>query len=158
MTILQIITDPDNWDNSRLQVVGKVDALTGRTLNPTSTLITAKDLPEPHLTTWHDTVESLRSEGQGDWDIVQVDVQEITLQPDIAPETEEVTGEGEAATDPFPDLTQMVAEEKPALCATLHRQYTDGTCDSFDALWEEQDLLDLFYYLTQTPNPTPNPS
>ena len=161
MTLLQIITDPTDWDNSRLQVVGKIDPITGRTLNPSATLIIAKDLPEPHLATWHDTVESLRSEGQGDWDIVQVDVQEITLQP--APETPEANGgtkegrgqettEGQTETDHFPEVTKMIPEPKPALEAKLHRQYTDGTCDSFYALWDSPDLLDLFYYLTQSPS------
>ena len=133
MTLLQIITDPDNWDNSRLQVVGKTDPITGRTLNPTATLIIARDLPEPHLTTWRDTVESLRSEGQGDWDIVQVDVQEIAQLVE-----QELNDKGEYD---YPEYDY-------SLYATLHRQYTDGTCDSFDAIWEKQDLLDLFRYLT----------
>lgn len=164
MITLQIITDPSNWDNSRLQVVGKVDALTGRTISPSATLIMAKDLPEPHLTIWHATVEALRSEGKGEWDIVQVDVFAPAPFSPVEEEGEEAqppSPESEE-TDQFRDLTKMMPDSSESgtlspealevLKATLYRQFSDGTCDSVIQIWDDPALIDLFNYLTTNPN------
>lgn len=129
MTTLQIITNQNDWDASILQSVGRVDAATGRAINPTSTQLIAKDLPETQYITWRGVVDQLRAAGGGEWDCVNVDASKHTQA--MYAETE-----GETET------TQEV------IILRLSRSWTDGTTDTDTLVLDAAPVIEFFNWFT----------
>lgn len=77
MKLTQIHANPQDWDLSILRAVGV--ERNGRKLSPIITALTAKALPEPHLSVWRAAVEQFRALGRGEWDESHMTVHGVTL-------------------------------------------------------------------------------
>lgn len=70
MEEIKILCTPDDWDNSTL--IARNVKRSNRTIEERYTTIVASKLPEPLLAVWHVAVETIRSQGKGEWNAATV--------------------------------------------------------------------------------------
>lgn len=80
MKVISIQTTPEDWNKSSITAIGvRKD---GWNVSPSVTTIVAEDLPEPWLTIWEETVESIREIGEGEWDVTSMSITRIDAYTD----------------------------------------------------------------------------
>lgn len=124
MKLIQIHANPQDWDLSILRAVG-VDR-NGRKLSPIITALTAKALPEPHLSVWRAAVEQFRALGNGEWNAASVKVYKVTQN----------------------DETYLICD--------IYAYFPDGTTDSLSLNLPSPEMIAFFNYFTDEsswPNP-----
>lgn len=143
MKLIQIQATPLDWDLSILRAVG-VDR-NGRKLSPIITALTAKALPEPHLSVWRAAVEQFRALGNGEWDAATVKVYKETV-PYHAPRPAWME-QDEVPSDVQPE---------PTLICDITANYPDGTIDCMTLNLTAPEMIAFFDYFTDEVN-WPNP-